>query len=220
MPSSKAERQQKKRERRRERKEVAALGTVGYIPIDPDFNKRGPITKWIEECAAVLRKTKRSAITISEWSMPDGRVKTGSSKAPVLIVAFASEELLERALCPISILDFKTKVLRFTGDRRPFVYIVGFGICGHDPGKIKEAFERQANAKMMGWGWSCDGGAEISLLFQTKRLLSQNISKIKVGRVKLSCVFAPDKEYCCCGGKHDCFLIGSKCKKFMRKEAY
>ena len=44
MPS-KTERQQKKGERRRERKKVGALGTVGYIPIDPDFEKIGPIMK-------------------------------------------------------------------------------------------------------------------------------------------------------------------------------
>ena len=152
--------------------------------------------------------------------MSDKSGKTGSPEAPVLVVTFASKALLEWALHRIWILDFETKVLRFTrlGDKRPFGYIVGFGIWGHDLGKVEGAFGRQTNAKVIRWGWNCDKGVKLSLLFQTKRLLSWNIS-IKVGGKKISCVLVPDKGCGCCWGKHNCFLIGSKCKKFMRREA-
>ena len=132
--------------RAKERKQVAALGTVGCIPIDPNFQRRGPITEWAEECAAELRKSKRTAISVS--LMPDttstapmGSDGMGSPRAPVLIAFFVSQAILVRTLCLIRISAFETEVLRFTGDKKPYVYILELGLWLHDPESIKQAFE-------------------------------------------------------------------------------
>jgi len=171
-----------------------------------------------------LRKSKRSAIIVSpmpEPPMPEPAVPIrsddmGSLRAPALIAFFASEEILVRAWRPIRIFEFVTEVLRFTGDKKPYVYILETGLWGYDSEKIKRAFEEQAIAKIIGWGWKCDKGTKRSLLLQTNELLGQDIQNIEVGGYKINCVLAPDKGCCCCREKHDCFREGSKCKRFMR----
>ena len=198
---------------------MAALGSDGYIPIDPNFQRRGPITEWAEECAAVLRKFRRTAI--SESLMPDAVAPMGSNmgslRAPVLIAFFASEAISVRALRPIRIFVFETEIPRFTGDKKPYVYILQLWLWLHDPEKIKQAFEVQAIAKVIGSGWKCDKRTKHFLLLQTMGFSGRDIQKIEVGEYKVNCVLVPDKRYCCYGGgEHDCFHEGSKCKRFMQ----
>ena len=68
---------------------------------------------------------------------PMGSNNMGSLRAPALIAFFASEAILVRALRPKRFFLFETNILKFTGDKKPYVYILKLGLWLHDPEKIK-----------------------------------------------------------------------------------
>ena len=84
-----------------------------------------------------------------ELTQPRGcpqKVESGHSLqgAPALIVFFTTEERLGLALRPITILEYKAEVMRFTAEKETFISIVEYGIWLHHPNKIKPVFEEQA----------------------------------------------------------------------------
>ena len=203
----------------KKKKEVAALGTVGYIPLPQKFREKGTLVEWAAKAAIELVRTRRSAVGVSSLNDPNGGDGIGSPQAPALLAYFPSEARLASALRAIEVWGHRTEVLRFTGDKDISIFIIEYGPFMNDPEIIKRAFEAQAIAKVVGWGWKCEKGTKIALLLQTEGPPSQDIRKVEVGGWQLNCLPAPEKGCCSCGGAHDPFSEGSRCKKFMNREA-
>ncbi|PUU73461.1 hypothetical protein B9Z19DRAFT_540006 [Tuber borchii] len=181
------------------------------------------MTEWVEECTKVLRDSKRSASSVMfmpNTAAPIEGNSMGSLRAPALIVYFKSETILVKALRPIRIRGYMTEVLRFIRDKQPIAYIVEASIWVHNPKKVKLAFEEQAAAKVIEWGWKGDKETKHHLLFQTEGLLDQGIQEILVDGLGINCVLGEGKGCYCCGREHDCFLRGTKCKKFTHVAAF
>jgi len=192
--------------------DTAALGTTGFIAIDPhSLNSAGStMIELAAEACNVLASHRRSPRVVTPYRNP-----SAERNSLGLLVLFGKEAELDRAIGPYTISGIKTQLVRFCVENTS-AYILELGLFSEFPRLLKTAFEDQSGLKVKRWGWYSVKGAKIGLALQIKEIPAHEIESVYVDGLRLKCSQVGDgRKCCCCGGAHDCFSKGSGCKQYL-----
>ncbi|KAG0128108.1 hypothetical protein HOY82DRAFT_541527 [Tuber indicum] len=218
MHSNESEERNKKKARpdqiKPHSRQVTATTEFGYISLDHYYWMHGSIKDWIDAAVIALRESGRSAKSVSyrPASRQSSKVFDTTRWSPALELQFCTKDQLLKAIGPIIILRYQTKVDQQRSSSKGCVFMIPLGTWYGEEQKMLEAFKVQAVAEVQAWGWRQFRGAKTNLVIQTVLPPGRVVKSIVIDGWRQECMREEQQACCCCKQAHSCFDNNAECK--------
>ncbi|KAG0133720.1 hypothetical protein HOY82DRAFT_603936 [Tuber indicum] len=196
---------------------IAASGLHAVIFLDPRMLLKSSMTELVDATTAILATSQRTAQAISYGTTPTipshNQSLYKSDPSPSLLLLYKSEEAVEQALGPISILGYSCKVERFR-EGKHCVFKIRLGYWASDVKKLRNAFEVQTRVEAIAWGWRVVNRTRTHLVIKTRFPRGRIVIGIKIDGWWLDYEKEEKGTCCCCAGTHSPFEMDAKCSQF------